>query len=196
MKKIVITGGPCGGKTTVIERLKKDFGRGLVFAPEVATQVLNSGFPVPGKDVEWSQEWQDSFQKEVWRRQIEQEEKFITIGKKMGAKAVIFDRGRLDGASYLEGGVSELCEQFQVTEGDCIKHYDVVIHIESLAKVAPELYTKGQAGRFESLSRALEVEEKCKLAWKAHRQRVVVSTSDMTRKVYWVLGIIDYAVVS
>lgn len=57
IRKIVITGGPCGGKTTVLNALKKDFNDRAVFVPEVATMLLSGGFPAPEKDLFLSEKW-------------------------------------------------------------------------------------------------------------------------------------------
>ena len=44
--KIVITGGPCGGKSTAIEKIKKNFeqmGFGVLLVQETATELINGG---------------------------------------------------------------------------------------------------------------------------------------------------------
>ena len=43
--KIVVTGGPCGGKTTVISNIKSTFQGDLLVinTPEIATMTFNSG---------------------------------------------------------------------------------------------------------------------------------------------------------
>ena len=45
MKKIAITGGPSGGKTTLIDALKKEFGQKIKIAPEAASILYKGGFP-------------------------------------------------------------------------------------------------------------------------------------------------------
>lgn len=67
IKKIVLTGGPVGGKTAVLGALEYQLGVDLIVIPEIATQVLSipfdQGVPgVPEADLKWSQEWQDALE--------------------------------------------------------------------------------------------------------------------------------------
>lgn len=48
---IVLTGGPCSGKTTVLRAIAEEFRGRIVLVPEVATLLLSGGFPIPGKDI-------------------------------------------------------------------------------------------------------------------------------------------------
>lgn len=44
--KIVITGGPCAGKTTALSKIEKTFtelGYSVLFVPEVATEMITNG---------------------------------------------------------------------------------------------------------------------------------------------------------
>ena len=43
--KIAITGGPSGGKTTLIEALKKEFAGRIKVVPEAASILYKGGFP-------------------------------------------------------------------------------------------------------------------------------------------------------
>jgi dephospho-CoA kinase len=44
--KIVLTGGPCAGKTSCLRAIRAEFGEQVVTVPEVATLLLNNGFPL------------------------------------------------------------------------------------------------------------------------------------------------------
>lgn len=43
--KIVVTGGPSGGKTTLIEALQKDLKGKVAVVPEAASILYRGGFP-------------------------------------------------------------------------------------------------------------------------------------------------------
>jgi len=46
IRKIVLTGGPCAGKTTGMKRIREAFesiGYKLVFIPETATELISGG---------------------------------------------------------------------------------------------------------------------------------------------------------
>ena len=175
MKKIemlVLTGGPCGGKSTVINYMEKNFGDHLVIVPEVATSLLQNGWPAPDP---WSQEWQDSFQAEIVRVQKESEEQAIIKAQEIGAELIICDRGILDGAAYLAGGVQEFSEKFGVDIEEALSRYDMVLHLESLATLNPELYQElkdTNPDRFESVEKASEREIALREAWAAHPKKV------------------------
>jgi predicted ATPase len=104
MKKIVLTGGPCAGKTTVVEALRKEFAAQILVVPEVATMLLSSGFPVPGKDLQWSLEWQVAFESAVLPIQIQLERAYELKAAENGTPVLVCDRGRLDVAANIPGG--------------------------------------------------------------------------------------------
>ena len=82
LKRIVLSGGPCCGKTTTIDFLRKQGHRIL---PEMAREVIEEGIYHPSKNVL-------EFQEEILRRQILQEEKTSGL--------VFLDRSALDGMVY------------------------------------------------------------------------------------------------
>lgn len=175
MKKIVLTGGPCSGKTTILRVLKEEFGALLILVPEVATMLLGNGFPVPGRDVEWSEAWQAAFQSAILPLQKAIEDAYMLAAARNGAKLIICDRGLLDGAAYTPGGVTEFCKRYHIDAIEALKRYHAIIHLESLAVVDPDKYGKtGNDQRFEPLERAVEIEGATKAAWEAHTKRMII----------------------
>ncbi|MGZ3695296.1 MAG: AAA family ATPase, partial [Bdellovibrionota bacterium] len=43
--KIVLTGGPCAGKTTMVKMIEQAFPASVVGVPEAASLLFNGGFP-------------------------------------------------------------------------------------------------------------------------------------------------------
>lgn len=84
IKKYVITGGPCSGKTTVISLLKR---KGFLVLEETAREVLrnNKRRKNPKNDLE--------LQIEIFERQIKKE-------NNLGDAQVFLDRSALDGVAY------------------------------------------------------------------------------------------------
>lgn len=173
--KIVITGGPCSGKSSTIEAIKAEFGNQIVIVPEAATILLSNGFPVPGKDVEWSLEWQDAFQAAVVKLQQSMERSHKLIAKNRNAKLLICDRGIMDGAAYTPGGTKEFALRYAVDEKTAISNYLAVIHLESLAIAQPHLYGQGNnPNRFESLEEAQSLEQRTRDSWSKHPNQIIL----------------------
>jgi thymidylate kinase len=173
MKKIqtvVITGGPCSGKSSVMNALHKQFSKKIVFVPEIATILLEGGFPLPGRDVEWSENWQSAFQSAILPMQKSFEESHKLVAASVGCNLMICDRGILDGAAYTQGGVNEFCRRYKVNQSEINFRYHTIINLESLAVSNPELYGKGgNQSRFEPLERAQELDRTTREAWSLHQ---------------------------
>lgn len=138
---IVLTGGTGSGKTTILNSLREsDLGRNIVFIPEVANWLFEIGFPMPGRDVEWSQEWQYLFEDANFRTQLFFERIYGDVASSRSIDLIVCDRGLLDCAAYLPGGILEFCERYNVDLEDTFNRYSRVIHLESLATANPELY--------------------------------------------------------
>src|SRR4051812_35381169 len=103
MKRIVLTGGPCSGKTTVQRALSEEFHDEVVLVPEAATMLLDHGFPVPGKHLPWGQEWQATLQAAILPLQRALEDAYLLVAANRGSQLVVCDRGVLDGAAYTPG---------------------------------------------------------------------------------------------
>jgi predicted ATPase len=88
MKRIVITGGPCSGKTTVIEGLAK---RGFPILKETAKEIVAARRHIPISKEE-SQIRQDL----IFNKQLAKEER---AGKK-NYKILFLDRCLIDGLAY------------------------------------------------------------------------------------------------
>ena len=43
--RIVLTGGPGGGKTTAADLFRREIGENIVIVPEAATMMFSGGFP-------------------------------------------------------------------------------------------------------------------------------------------------------
>lgn len=172
---ISLTGGPCAGKTAVLEALEQHYPGKVLVVPEVATLLLEGGFPVPGRDLDWSEEWQAAFQSAILPLQHSLEEAYLLRAAARGHRLVIADRGMLDGAAYTPGGVEAFCERYHLNEEEAHGRYAAVLHLESLATAAPDKYGKGNnEHRFEPLERAQALELATRAAWHRHPNRQIL----------------------
>ena len=194
--KIALTGGPCAGKTSVIEAIEKEFGGQVILVPEVATQLVRpveeGGVGIPGVDVEWSQEWQDNLQKLIVDKQINDETKLVGEADLRDQPSIVLcDRGVLDGAAYLAGGREEFMKKFNLKFETCASLYDQVIHLNSLAVDDPEKYEellKSNPSRFEPVDRAAMLDEALFRVWEGHpNHKRFASTDGMETKIELVI---------
>lgn len=194
MKKIVVTGGPCGGKTTVMTAIQSEFRGQVMLVPEVATLLLEGGFPVPGRDVEWSEAWQAAFQAAVLPLQRSFEDAYALSAQQKGAALLVCDRGELDGAAYTPGGPTAFAEQYSVNVKAALARYEAVIHLESLATAEPSKYGKANnEARFEPLERAQTLEHGIRAAWADHPRRLIIEgRRGIEGKVSEVIGIVRF----
>ena len=178
----------------MLRTLSEEFGDQIKLVPEVATLLLGGGFPVPGKDLQWSEDWQSAFQSAVLPVQSSIEDANALSAQGNGCKVMICDRGILDGAAYTPGGVTEFCQRYGVNAGEAIGRYTAVIHLESLATADPEKYGKANnENRFEPLERAKELEMATRRAWEDHpRHLVITGQRGIEGKISEVIGIVRF----
>ncbi|MES2963241.1 MAG: ATP-binding protein, partial [Bdellovibrionota bacterium] len=93
--KIVLTGGPSGGKTTLAQALQKEFVSRVVIAPEAASILFAGGWP-RRKDVVGVQHQQRA----IYYTQREVESLLVSENPD---RLLICDRGSLDGVAYWPG---------------------------------------------------------------------------------------------
>jgi len=176
--KVVLTGGPCAGKTSCLRAIREQFGEYVITAPEAATLVLGSGFPPPGHERIHcpGDEWVQSFQSAILSIQQAVEASFERLARNCRVRLIVCDRGVLDGAAYWPGGREAFLRHFGHTLEDCFARYQNVLHLQSLAESHPHLY--GPAGniiRYEDGTDALRVERAVRAAWEGHPGLIVVS---------------------
>lgn len=174
--KLLVTGGPGGGKSTVIRRIEEEFRGRVLCVPEAATLLLSGGFPPPGEKPHPSD--LAAFQRTIFTVIVNLEELFMNRAKREGIALVLCDRGRLDGEAYMNSR-----EEFLATVGlnDRAPHlaaYDEVIHLESSAPHADFTWshTSGNEHRMErSSSIAARIERRTWEAWRDHHNARYVS---------------------
>ncbi len=177
MKKVVLTGGPSGGKSSFIRFIESEDYPHIETVPEVATILLSGGFPPPSEKSGWTYNWQRSFQAAIAITQIALEQ--IVEEKVLDQdKVVLFDRGLADGASYLNRGIVELSEITKITPREMFERYDKVIHLTTSAKQARG-YNKGSnPHRFEDANKAIELDNRVMEAWSQHHDVIVINEND------------------
>ena len=182
--KIVITGGPCAGKTTGLSRIQNEFtklGYTVLFVPETATELINGGISPS------SCSSNIDFQKCLLSLQAKKEHIFEQAAKNMKADKILIicDRGLMDNKAYMEESeFNELCKEMQTDVVSLRDRYDAVFHLVTAAKGASEYYTtENNAARSETPKQAAILDDKLIAAWAGHPHlRVIDNSSDFERK--------------
>ncbi len=177
---ILIGGGPCSGKTTGLEWLKKGLevrGYQLMFVPEAATELINGGV------APWTCRSYDDFQRAVFEMQLGKEAAFVHAAEKMDAEhiVIIFDRGVMDHAAYMTPeGFQQLLEDYHTTREELFAHYDIVFHLVSTAKGLEKMYTlENNSARSETPEQAVDVDDRLITAWKDHPNFTLINNTEI-----------------
>lgn len=190
VKKVVITGGPHGGKTTVFKALMEKYEGQILFVPEVATVLLTGIFPQPGKDLELTPHWLRHFQKAVIPVQRSAEAIYEQWAEERGIKLLLMDRGAFDSKAYLPA--EDNLADFGLELKEAGEWYDHVFHLESLAVFHPELYGKtGNECRYETVEQAVALDGRIQAAWAHHPAHTVLSGYGLTQKIETISEIIE-----
>jgi predicted ATPase len=193
VRKVVITGGPVAGKSTAVEHLKGALAGSIVVVSEVATALLGGGYPTPSKDLEWSQEWQSTFQDAVFHVQNSAEKASVIAARQRGNGLVVADRGLLDGAAYFKGGRDEFAERYGIDVDETMASYNAVIHLESIAvrgRSAWEELRTNNPSRFRPYEAVLAFEDGVREAWDGHPNHYVVTEYELDDRLLAVEAIV------
>ncbi len=176
--KIVITGGPCAGKSTAMSWVQNAFtqmGYTVLFIPETATELISGGV------APWTCGSNLDFQKCQLRLQLDKEDVFTQAAKTMNASKVLIvcDRGLLDNKAYMNDfEFSQVLEYLNSNEVTLRDNYDAVFHLVTAAKGAEGFYTTANnSARTETIEEAAALDDKLISAWTGHPHLRVIDNS-------------------
>lgn len=186
--KIVLTGAPGSGKSTIARELARRFPDSFVVVPEAATQYYTAlGF-------RWDQltiEQQREAQRGIYHLQVDQEERLASLHPE---KTLLMDRGTIDGAAYWPDGPAEYWRDLGTTEQREISRYAMVIVLESSAAIGLYDGDKSNQVRFEDAEGALENAKLLRGLWSAHpNTHFVAAQRDLEQKIVAVERLINTA---
>lgn len=184
--RIVLTGGPCAGKTTAIARVAEQLatlGRPTVVVPEAASLFINAGISFA-----CSVQERQVRQQALLRQQLATEDNFIEAAKSCGENVVVLmDRGIMDSAAYVPTEMwRTMLSSLSLHEAHMRDtRYDAVIHMVTAASGAEEYYTlANNMARSEPSEAARLIDDKIQQAWREHRYfRVIDNSTDFAHKI-------------
>lgn len=186
ISKIVITGGPCGGKSTAmssIEEALSPLGYTVLFVPETATELITGGISsrTCGSNAD--------FQSCLLGLQLEKEKVFLKAASTMKKDKILIvcDRGALDNKAYMsDEEFAEVLQGLGTSEVELRDEYDAVFHLVTAAKGAEEFYTTANnKARTETAEEARDLDDRLIAAWTGHPHlRVIDNSTDFEDKIH------------
>lgn len=182
--RIVLTGGPCGGKTTALAHLRErleEMGYVVITIPEAATLCITAGLH-PGIPV---------LQDAILGVGIDLENRLLQAVAKMDTThkrgtVVLYDRGLVDGRAYSS---ETQFKALLAREGMHLvqardERYGAVLHLVTAANGAEDSYTlSNNAARHETAAQARELDMRTQQAWVGHPHlRIIDNRTDFKGK--------------
>lgn len=157
--KIVLTGGPGGGKTTAADMIARELGGEVVVLKETATILFEGGFPRNGGCPA-----RRAVQRAIYRTQVELE---AAVAAENPGKILLCDRGTLDGCAYWPDGGDDFFAALGTTPAGERARYDAVLFFESAAVGGLEM---GRQNRFriETTAEAAALDAALRAVWREH----------------------------
>ena len=190
IKRIVLTGGPCAGKTTALVRILEHFsslGYKVFTVPEVPTLYSLGGwnYLTPNRQLYYEGE------RAILETQLALEDHFMRMaGVCTKPVLVVCDRGAMDISAYMTPEMWDDITRKAGTEPNQLRErYDAVLHLVSAADGAEQYYTiatnstRYEKADEEGLRIARELDKKVIRAWTGHPHlRVINNHDDFERK--------------
>ena len=168
-RKIVLTGGPGGGKTTALDLFSREFRKEIITAPEAATLLYTGGIR-RSKDPDVVK----AIQKTIVNLQKDLE---CIAEAGCHTKAIVCDRGTLDGLAYWPDSKESFFEMIGSTKEKEYARYDAVLFFETGAISNGDIATNNLI-RNETNQEAIILDQKLKDIWQDHPHFIVIKSSD------------------
>ncbi|MEM6313152.1 MAG: ATP-binding protein [Planctomycetota bacterium] len=165
--RVVLTGAPGSGKTTIAARLAAD-RPGLTYIAEAATHIYSS------RGLRWDRidtATRRDVQRSIYRHQLEQE-------AAAGDGPVLLDRGTVDGAAYWPDGPDAYWADLGTTHQAELARYDAVILLEPSVVVGVYDGESSNAVRFEDEAGALANATLLAELWGEHPRLIEVNATE------------------
>ena len=185
IKKIVLTGGPCAGKTTALVKIVEYFsgmGYKVFTIPEVPTLYSTGGWNYMTKNRQLYYEGERA----ILETQLGLENQFMRLAEVCEKPVLIVcDRGALDISAYIKPEEWDEITAMAGTDSNKLREgYDAVLHLVSAADGAEQYYTTAtNATRYEKadeegLRLARVLDKKVINAWSGHSHLRVINNHD------------------
>ncbi|WP_404342503.1 AAA family ATPase [Pseudoalteromonas mariniglutinosa] len=168
-KRIVLTGGPGGGKTTAIDLLRREFSKQIVVVPESATMLFSGGIERSNDADVIKAQQQAIFNLQKHLEQIQR--------AMHPERLMLCDRGSLDGLAYWPGEQDEFFNRLNTHLEFEFNQYDAVIFFETAAKSGQSIHSNNPV-RNESDQQAVLIDDRLQAIWSQHPHFNLVKSSE------------------
>lgn len=204
--KIVLTGGPCAGKTTVLSLLEKEIAEKfpdwyLLVVPETASELILNGIRPFGGCLSLLR-----FQKYVLHKQLSKEKLYMEVANELPYDNILIvcDRGLCDNIAYCENEECSAEDMFKrilketsISISEARDSYDGIIHLVTAAKGTNAYTTENNSARTETSEEAIDLDNRTLNAWIGHPNLKIIDNStnfeDKVNKalseIYFLMGI-------
>lgn len=169
MKRIVLTGGPCSGKTVLTTRLAQAHPDRFLRVPEAATQVYDA------LQTRWDRldlPARRDVQRQIYRLQVEQEDRLARLHPD---RILLLDRGTIDGAAYWPEGPQAYWADLQTTHDRELARYDAVLCMETSAVLGLYDGDLSNSCRFEDAKGAISAGRQLVSLWSGHPRLIPIN---------------------
>ncbi|MBI2263418.1 AAA family ATPase [Candidatus Berkelbacteria bacterium] len=189
--EIVLTGGPCAGKTTGLAYLSeklRDFGFRVLIIPEYSTLLISHGVSDISRLAKEDAAKHLAVEKQMLRIHLSLRRHFQELAEIfLNEKVVILcDRGAMDIKAYLPKEMFKaLLQEEHLTLYDVRDSYEGVIFLVTAADGAPEFYSteNNPARQEDTLKQALQADSLTCQAWLGHSHlRIIDNSTDFSGK--------------
>lgn len=184
--RIVLTGGPGGGKTTAGDLLRRELGDEVVMVPEAATLLFSGGFP----------RHTDALAVRAAQRAIFQVQRGLedTQSANFSDRILLCDRGTVDGQAYWPL-MGDRDDDFFAAQGTTLarefSRYDAVLFFETAAAGEIAIDSNNPV-RTENLEQARELDTKLHTIWGQHSRFVFIPhNASFFKKITFALAILE-----
>lgn len=183
-KEVVVTGGPCAGKTTFLPYAKEklmDRGIRTFLVPEVPTIVIAGGVHDIAKLAEKSADRFFEVEKQMFMMQMSLREHFNSLANIFNnePRVILYDRAEMDILSYVPREVvQELLKRAEFGMAELRDRYDAVVHLVTAAYGAEQFYgNQTNQARSEGIKEARSAEQKTLHSWIGHPHLKIIDNS-------------------
>ena len=157
--KIVVTGGPGGGKTTALDLFQREYIGKISVVPEAASLLFSAGM-----EREKDGQRAKLLQMAIYRTQKNLEESFSDLAR---GDLMLCDRGTLDGLAYWADTEEDYFRTLNTSYENELSRYHAVIFFQTSAAVGDAIKSNNPF-RTENAEQSLRIDKRLQEIWSRH----------------------------